>query len=102
MKTIKLLFAFLLVAALILFAAQNLTPVSLQFLIWRAELSLAIPVLGAYLVGGITARALLRFLNQRRKDRKQGRLERRAAQERAAQVRHEVVKERAEASAGKI
>lgn len=70
MKTIKFAFALALIAAFALFVVQNLETVTLQFVTWEVELSLALPLLCAYLLGALTLRAVLRFLNNRRKDRK--------------------------------
>jgi uncharacterized integral membrane protein len=70
MKTIKFAFALALIAAFLLFVVQNLDTVKVQFLTWEAELSLALPLAAAYLLGALTLRAVLRFLNNRRKDRK--------------------------------
>lgn len=70
MKTIKFTFAVALIAAFVLFVVQNLDTVSLQFVTWEVELSLAVPLVAAYLLGALTLRAVLRFFNNRRKDRK--------------------------------
>lgn len=70
MKTIKFALALALIAAFVVFVLQNLETVKLQFVTWEIELSLALPLMAAYLLGALTFRAMFRFLNNRRKDRK--------------------------------
>lgn len=46
-------FAILLLAVVTVFAIMNPTPVSVRFLIWRAETTLALAVIGAAILGGL-------------------------------------------------
>ena len=70
MRKIKLVLALLLLAVLIVFVVQNLQSVELRFIVWSTSLSLALPLMIAFLAGGLTARPILRFLNNQRKSRK--------------------------------
>ncbi len=46
-------FALILFAAVTLFALANPVPVTVRFLIWTVEMSLALAVIGAAVVGGL-------------------------------------------------
>ncbi len=67
MKKLVSALSLLVVAVLLVFVAQNLHSTEVQFLIWNARLSLAVPILGAYVLGGLSARSLFRLLNGQRK-----------------------------------
>lgn len=69
MKKIKLIAALILLAAIVVFSVQNLEAVEVKFLVWRTSLALAIPILGAFFIGGLAARPVLRFLNGQRRAR---------------------------------
>jgi len=75
MKTVKTALALLIVAGFVTFVVQNLGEAPVTFLVWEGSYSLAIPIVGAYLIGGLTARTVARFFNGLRKSRK---LEKRA------------------------
>ena len=70
MKGIKFGIALIILVAFIAFVVQNLSTVEVKFLTSSKKLSLAVPIVAAYLVGGFTARPILRFLNDQRKQRK--------------------------------
>ncbi len=69
MKKIASILSLLVLIALLVFVIQNLRATTLQFLIWETKMSLAVPILGAYVLGGLTARSLYRLLNGQRKQR---------------------------------
>lgn len=83
MKTLRFAVALAMIAALLLFALQNARTVELRFLGWEWRLSLAIPVLLAFFIGGFAARPVLRFLNERRKERSRDKQLQKAAAKRA-------------------
>ena len=60
----------LVVCTLVLFVAQNLGSVEINFLGWTMEGSLAVPVLAGYIFGGLTARPIWRLVRGQRKARK--------------------------------
>ena len=67
MRKLASIASLFLVAALVVFVIQNLHTAKLQFFVWEASMSLAVPILGAYVLGGLTARSLFRLLNGQRK-----------------------------------
>ena len=69
MKKLASIFSLFVLLTLLVFVVQNLNATELQFLFWESKMSLAIPILGAYVVGGLTARSLFRLLNGQRKRR---------------------------------
>ena len=85
MRTLKLGAALILVAALVLFLLQNLGEVEVSFAVWETSLPLAVPILGAFFIGGLAARPLLRFLNRRRQERAADRRSARIAAEATAE-----------------
>lgn len=85
MKKIKVVAALLLVAGLVIFLLQNLSLVQVDFLAWSVELPISVPIFVGFFVGGIAARPLLRFLNDRRKER--------AADKRSAKVAEKAVRD---------
>jgi len=69
-KKIKLGAAIALLAALVLFLLQNLGTAEVSFLVWKADIPVAIPILVAFFIGGVAARPLIRFLNEQRRERR--------------------------------
>lgn len=69
MKKLASALSLVVVVGLLVFVVQNLHATELQFLIWNSKLSLAVPIVGAYVLGGLTARSLYRLLNGQRKQR---------------------------------
>lgn len=86
MKKIKLGAAVALLACLVLFLLQNLRTAEVKFLVWEADLSIAIPIIVAFFAGGFAARPLMRFLNEQRRERKQDRAVSKAAAKAAAKA----------------
>ena len=70
MKKLKLALALALLGCLAIFLLQNLSTVSVKFLVWKADLSVAIPILASFFIGGFAARPLFRFLNGQRREHK--------------------------------
>jgi uncharacterized integral membrane protein len=71
MKRIVSALSVLIVAIVVVFAVQNLGVVEVRFLFWSTEVSLAVPMIGAYLLGGLTLRRVLRLLAKNRQNRKE-------------------------------
>ncbi len=69
MKKLASALSLIVVLVLLVFVVQNLDATKLQFLVWDWKMSLAVPILGAYVLGGLTARSLYRLLNGQRKQR---------------------------------
>ena len=67
MEGIKFGVALIVLVAFIVLVVQNLSTVAVKFLTSSKKLSLAVPIVAAYLVGGFTARSILCFLNDQRK-----------------------------------
>jgi uncharacterized integral membrane protein len=86
MRRIGTMLSLLLLTALVVFVVQNLGSVRIRFLGWGASLSLAAPVLLAYLLGGITMRPILRLMRKQRKDKKTQREADKRAQEKLQQA----------------
>jgi uncharacterized integral membrane protein len=63
-------FSVLVIFTLLLFVVQNLSSVEIHFLVWTMDGSLAVPVIAAYLIGGISARPLWRLFRGQRKAHK--------------------------------
>lgn len=78
-KKLGFFFAITLILLLLVFVVQNLNAVELSFLHLSGEITLAGPILAAYLLGGLTARPISRFLNGQRLARKQERKSDKAA-----------------------
>lgn len=70
MKKLASILSLVLVLVLFVFVVQNLGTTKVNFLAWEWKMSLAAPVLGAYILGGLTFRPLFRLLNGQRKQRK--------------------------------
>ncbi len=98
MKKIKLVAAALLLAALVLFLLQNLRMIEVSFLLWSAELPIALPLIAAFFVGGLAARPLIRFLKGQRRVRKDERAAGKAASKAAAKAAAAQTEVRAEAA----
>ena len=95
MKKLASALSLFVLVVLLVFVVQNLHATELQFLVWDWEMSLAVPILGAYILGGLTARSLYRLLNRQRKQRG---TERKAKKEAEANVK----KEQAQAAENKV
>jgi len=67
MKKLASVLSLVVVLGLLVFVVQNLHATELQFLVWDWKMSLAVPIVGAYILGGLTARSLYRLLNGQRK-----------------------------------
>jgi len=85
-KKVKWVAATILLASLVLFLLQNLNTTEVKFLVWKAELSVAIPILVAFFIGGVGARPMIRFLNGQRRERKRDRKAAKAAAKKAAKA----------------
>ena len=70
MKKIGHFISLLFLIILIVFVVQNLQDVELNFLGWNWTMTLAAPVLGAYVLGSFTGRSIWRLLNSQRRQRK--------------------------------
>ena len=88
MKKLASALSLVVVLVLLVFVVQNLHATELQFLVWDWKMSLAVPIVGAYILGGLTARSLYRLLNRQRKQRG---TERKAKKEAEANVKKEQV-----------
>ncbi|MCP4445113.1 MAG: hypothetical protein GY811_07190 [Myxococcales bacterium] len=95
MRKLASFFSLVVVLGLLVLVAQNLHTTELQFLIWGWKMSLAVPIVCAYALGGLTARSLYRLLNGQRKQRS---TERKAQQKGEANVK----KEEAQAAENKV
>ncbi len=95
MKKLATALSLLVIAALLVFVVQNLHTTEVQFLGWEAKLSLAFPIIGAYILGGLSARRLFRLLNGQRKQHK---TDKKAKQSAEAKLQ----KEQAQASENKV
>ena len=84
MAKIGSVLSILVVCTLVVFVVQNLGSVELRFLGWTMSVSVAVPVLAAYLFGSITGRPLWRLFRGQRKARKT-----RLKSEKAAERKHE-------------
>ncbi len=103
MKKVKLVAATILLASLVLFLLQNLNTTEVKFLVWKTELSVAIPILAAFFIGGVGARPMIRFLNGQRRERKRDRKAAKRAAKAAKNAAHaattEVIPETPDAAA---
>ena len=79
MPSIRQIAALLVLAAFILFVAQNLGEASVSFLSWKATTSMALPLIAAYLLGALSGRPLFRMVRKERK-REREQLAKRAAE----------------------
>lgn len=70
MEKIGSVLSILVVCTLAVFVVQNLGSVEIHFLGWTLSVSVAVPVLAAYLFGGVTGRPLWRLSRGQRKARK--------------------------------
>ena len=86
MKKLASVLSLIVVLGLLVFVVQNLHATELQFLVWDWKMSLAVPIVGAYVLGGLTARSLYRLLNGQRK---QHGTERKAKKEAEANLKKE-------------
>lgn len=75
MKKIASILSIAILLSLFIFVIQNLSATQVTFLVWEWEMSLAVPIVGAYVFGGLSARRIYRLLSSQRKQRK---LERKA------------------------
>ena len=71
MHKLKVGLAALLLGLILIFVVQNLGSAKIRFLTWKWNLPVAIPVIFAYAVGGLSGRWVFRFLNARRVERQQ-------------------------------
>ncbi len=69
MRKLKLGLAMVLLGLVVVFVVQNLQAVEMRFIVWATEVSLALPLLAAFLIGGLTGKPILRFLNNQRKSK---------------------------------
>jgi uncharacterized integral membrane protein len=67
-RILKLILLLAIVALVALFAVQNYKPATVHFLAWSAEMSLALPLLAAYVLGGLTGRLVVRLFRSWRRD----------------------------------
>jgi len=67
MRKLKLGLAIALLGLVVMFVLQNLQAIEMRFVVWSTEVSLALPLLAAFVIGGLTGRPVLRFLNNQRK-----------------------------------
>jgi uncharacterized integral membrane protein len=67
-RILKLIVLLAILALLVVFAVQNTKPATVRFLGWSAEMSLAFPLLAAYVLGGLTGRLLVRLFRSWRRD----------------------------------
>ena len=70
MAKIGSVLSILVVCTLVVFVVQNLGSVEIRFLGWTMNVSVAVPVLAAYLFGSVTGRPLWRLFRGQRKARK--------------------------------
>ncbi len=70
MKKIARFISLIFVLSLLVFVVQNLQDVDLHFAIWDWKMTLAAPVVAAYVLGSFTGRGIWRLLNSQRRQRK--------------------------------
>ena len=70
MRRIRLVLSLAFVAALVVFVVQNLESVKLSFLTWESSMSLAVPVIAAYVAGAVSGKPLWRMLRRQREEQK--------------------------------
>lgn len=70
MKRIAQLLSLLFLLSLFVFVVQNLNEVDLRFATWEWRMTLAAPVVAAYLLGTLTGRSIWRLFSGLRKQRK--------------------------------
>lgn len=80
MKKIGQLVSLLFVVSLLVFVIQNLDPVDLRFASWTWKMTLAAPVVAAYVLGSLTGRSIWRLMNSQRRQRKTDRKAQKAAE----------------------
>lgn len=70
MKRIAQLLSLLFLLSLFVFVVQNLNEVDLRFATWEWRMTLAAPVVAAYVLGALSGRSIWRLFSGLRKQRK--------------------------------
>ena len=70
MKRIAQFISLVFIVSLLVFVVQNLSEVDLRFATWEWRMTLAAPVVAAYILGTLTGRSIWRLFSGMRKQRK--------------------------------
>ncbi|MBT8493097.1 MAG: hypothetical protein KJO07_08565 [Deltaproteobacteria bacterium] len=90
MPSIRQIAALVVLVTFIVFVAQNLGEATIHFLGWKASTSMALPLIAAYLLGGLSGRPLFRLVRSERKRERERLAKEAAAAKKTSQARDDL------------